>query len=130
VKPCTFWPSAPAEGPVRIGPGNRAPGILMVQSTGDIATPYPGAVHLHRLLRNSRMVTLAGAYVHALFLVYGNACVDTAVTSYLVTGALPVADVTCTAAAVTATPAPTPLGRISSTFPQLQLRQPLSQPAG
>ena len=39
VKPCTFWPYRPLEPPTRIGPGNRAPGILMVQADLDTATP-------------------------------------------------------------------------------------------
>jgi pimeloyl-ACP methyl ester carboxylesterase len=97
VKPCTFWPYGPVEPVTRLGPDNRAPGILMVQSEFDVATPASGAQRLHGLLANSRLVTLRGAQKHIVFAVYGNACVDATVTDYLVGGGLPDGDVTCVA---------------------------------
>jgi pimeloyl-ACP methyl ester carboxylesterase len=97
VKPCTFWPYRPVEPVTRIGPDNPAPSILMVQSEFDVATPASGAQRLHGLLANSRLVTLRGAQKHLIFAVYGSACVDATVADYLVGGALPAEDVTCTA---------------------------------
>jgi pimeloyl-ACP methyl ester carboxylesterase len=95
VKPCTFWPTRPAEPLTRIGPGNRAPGILLVQATDDVATPHRNARQLRRLLpHNSRLLTLQGA-IHGGYLYAENACVDERVESYLVTGELPAADLTC-----------------------------------
>jgi hypothetical protein len=95
VKPCTFWNRRPLEPPTHIGPGNRAPSILMVQADLDTATPASGAQHLHRLLPRSRMVTLRGAQKHIVFAVYGSSCVDTTVSAYLAQGALPARDITC-----------------------------------
>jgi pimeloyl-ACP methyl ester carboxylesterase len=96
VKPCTFWSRRPLEPPTRIGPDNRAPSILMVQADLDTATPERGAQQLHRLLPNSRMVTLRGAQKHIVFAVYGSSCVDATVGAYLADGRLPRHDVTCT----------------------------------
>jgi hypothetical protein len=73
----------------------------MVQADLDTATPAAGAQRLHQLLSNSRLVTLRNAQKHLVYLTYGNACVDTTVTSYLATGQLPAADVTCTNAIAT-----------------------------
>jgi pimeloyl-ACP methyl ester carboxylesterase len=95
VKPCTFWPYRPLEPVTPIGPGNRAPGILIVQSEFDVATPASGAAHLHLRLTNSRLLMLRGAQKHIVFAVYGDACVDAAVADYLVGGALPPEDLTC-----------------------------------
>jgi pimeloyl-ACP methyl ester carboxylesterase len=103
VKPCTFWPYPPIEPLTAIGPGNAAPGILMVQSEFDTATPAAGAQRLHQLLPNSRLITLRNAQKHIVYLTYGNPCVDATVTRYLVTGQLPATDVTCTHSTATST---------------------------
>jgi pimeloyl-ACP methyl ester carboxylesterase len=95
VKPCTFWPYRPLESLTRIGPGNRAPSILMVQADLDTATPAAGAQHLHHLLANSRLLTLRDAQKHIVFAVYGSPCVDTTVSGYLADGTLPEHDATC-----------------------------------
>lgn len=95
VKPCTFWPYRPIEPPTKIGPGNRAPSILMIQAEIDVPTPHAGALQLHRLLRNSRMITLRNAQVHGVYGYYANPCVDDAATRYLITGQLPAKDLTC-----------------------------------
>jgi TAP-like protein len=95
VKPCTFWPYRPPESPTQIGPGNRAPSILLVQADLDTATPAAGAQDLHRLLPNSRLLTLQGAQKHIVFAVYGSPCVDATVSAYLAGGPLPQHDATC-----------------------------------
>jgi pimeloyl-ACP methyl ester carboxylesterase len=89
--PCVFWPE-PRERSTRIG--NATP-ALIVQSTGDTRTTYEGALVMHAALTGSRMVTLPGARIHAVFGNYGNACVDDQVIAYLRTGRLPAADMTC-----------------------------------
>jgi pimeloyl-ACP methyl ester carboxylesterase len=89
---CAFWPVRPVEPVTRIG--NTAP-VLMVGSTGDPRTPYPGQVAMHRALRNSRLVTLDGAYNHTVFGVLDNECVDGTVFDYLLGGPLPATDITC-----------------------------------
>lgn len=93
VTPCTFWPTEPAEPRTRIGNAHPA---LLVGSTGDPATVYSGQVALHQALTGSRMVTLSGSYRHAVAFWEGAPCVDDVANRYLLTGALPRADVTCT----------------------------------
>jgi len=96
LTPCTFWPTTPAEPPTTVRTGVPA---LMVGATGDPAAPYPGQLALHRDLTGSRLVTLAGAFRHGVYLLDGDACVGGAVDRYLLGGPLPAADVTCRRAA-------------------------------
>jgi pimeloyl-ACP methyl ester carboxylesterase len=91
LSPCVFWP-APRERPTAIGNGVPA---LIVNSTGDTRTPYRGARALHRVLTGSRLLTLEGARIHAVYPRYGNACVDDTVNAYFRTGHLPPTDLTC-----------------------------------
>jgi pimeloyl-ACP methyl ester carboxylesterase len=90
--PCAFWPTSPAEPTTTVR--NDVP-ALVVGAEGDPATPYAGQVTLHRVLTGSRQVTLRGAFRHGAYLAAGSACVDTAVDSYLLGGALPATDQTC-----------------------------------
>ncbi len=87
--PCVFWP--------RYSPlprlGSDRPGLL-VQSTGDPATPYPGAVHTQRDHPNLRMVTVDVSH-HAVFGEYPNACVEDTVGAWLTAGTLPRCNVPC-----------------------------------
>ncbi|MBG0814563.1 alpha/beta hydrolase [Planomonospora sp. ID82291] len=95
LTPCSFWPTAPAEPPVRVR--NDVP-VLMVGATGDPGAPYAGQRAAHRALTGSRLVTLRGAFRHT---VYGglfaprNACVDAAVDRYLIQGVMPARDAVC-----------------------------------
>jgi hypothetical protein len=52
-------------------------------------------VALHRALTGSRMIVLAGARTHGVYLFRGATCVDAAVDGYLRSGRLPAADLTC-----------------------------------
>ena len=67
----------------------------MVGSTGDPRSPYQGQLNLHRELTGSRLVTLAGAFLHIVYGGEDNACVTGTVGAYLLDGTLPAADVTC-----------------------------------
>jgi hypothetical protein len=60
---------------------------LLVQSTLDAATPYPGGEEMHKLLP-SRLVAEIGGKTHANTL-NGNACLDDKVAAYLAADALP-----------------------------------------
>ncbi|MEV6972589.1 alpha/beta hydrolase [Kitasatospora sp. NPDC093806] len=91
ISPCAFW-DRPREPRTEV---RRDAPALIVAATGDPRTPYPGSVALRGLLPSSRLLTLQGANRHALYGMYGNACVDTAVNAYLATGVLPSEDVTC-----------------------------------
>lgn len=91
ISPCAFWP-APKERPTAIG--NSVP-ALIVNSTGDTRTTYQDARALHRKLTGSRLLTLQGARIHAVYPRYGNSCVNDTVNAYFGTGTLPAADLTC-----------------------------------
>jgi pimeloyl-ACP methyl ester carboxylesterase len=105
---------------------------LLVQSTLDAATPYPGGVEMHKLLP-SRLVAEIGGKTHANTL-NGNACLDDKVAAYLSTDALPKdrpgggPDVTCQAL-----PDPVPSGAAAaaaarSTAPRVPARPLIGRP--
>ncbi|GGW14177.1 peptidase [Streptomyces capoamus] len=91
INPCAFW-DPPRERPTTIRDDLPA---LLVNATGDPRTVYRGAEAVHRRWPGSRLVTLRGADQHAVYGVFGSACVDTTVNAYLATGRLPARDVTC-----------------------------------
>jgi tryptophan synthase beta subunit len=76
--------------------------VLIVQSTRDAATPYPGAVSLHKRFKGSRLITEKGAGSHGVTSLV-NPCINDRVDAYLLTGKLDTSDVTC---APHATPKP------------------------
>ncbi|MEV5410633.1 alpha/beta hydrolase [Thermopolyspora sp. NPDC052614] len=84
--PCFYWPAKP-ERPVRIS-GHGLPPVLIIQSTKDAATPYQGAVEMHRLLRSSRLIVEDGGGNHGVTLA-GNACLDGHLAAYLTDGTVP-----------------------------------------
>jgi pimeloyl-ACP methyl ester carboxylesterase len=90
LTPCAFWPTSPAEEPTVIN--NNRP-ALIVSATGDPVTPYAGQLAMHRALKGSRQLTLAGAYRHGVF--PHSPCVDDTVNRYLGNGLLPSSDLTC-----------------------------------
>ncbi|MEH1129056.1 alpha/beta fold hydrolase [Micromonospora sp. CPCC 206061] len=92
ISPCAFWRSRPLERPTVVR--NDSP-ALIVHATGDVWTPYADALALHERLTGSRLVTLAGVRTHGVFGGVPNACVERHVKTYLHTGVLPAADVTC-----------------------------------
>lgn len=89
IKPCAFWkrgsePATTVNNKVR---------TLILQNQWDPQTPLPGGQAMHRALRGSRMVTVAGGEGHGI---YGaNSCADKSATVYLTTGRLPAKDLTC-----------------------------------
>lgn len=89
---CAFWP-VPAE----VEPEHDVEGlppVLVISTTGDPATPYQAGVELARRLRG-KLVTFEGNR-HTVAL-QGVACVDEAVTDYLIRLALPKRSVLCVA---------------------------------
>ncbi|MEG3626709.1 alpha/beta hydrolase [Streptomyces poriticola] len=96
--PCAFWPAGSRQ-PVDVA--NRAlPPALLFQATHDAATPYEGAVAVHRLLHGSRLVVEKGGGNHGITL-SGNTCLDRHLAAYLADGTLPrggeAADAVCAA---------------------------------
>ncbi len=85
---CSIWPTRDADrytGPWRATTSNP---VLVVGSYYDASTPYEGALAASRLLKNARLLSYAG-WGHSAYLKVGNACIDEAVTRYLVTDVLP-----------------------------------------
>jgi pimeloyl-ACP methyl ester carboxylesterase len=106
---CAFWPVHGPARPLKIG-ASGLPGILMLQGTGDAATPYAGAQVAHKLLPTARMVVVEGGGNHGQSLGYpANTCVNGYLNRYLASGALPskpgMVNATCPAV-----PAPVPSG--------------------
>ncbi|MER6526474.1 alpha/beta hydrolase [Streptomyces sp. NPDC001508] len=99
--PCATWP-VKQQTPVDVKTGKGLPPVLIVQSTRDAATPYPGAVELHKRFKGSRLITERDAGSHGVTGLV-NPCVNDRVDSYLLTGEVDAADVTC---APHATPKP------------------------
>ncbi|MEV3854737.1 alpha/beta hydrolase [Streptomyces sp. NPDC050095] len=93
IKPCAFW--TPGSEPATTVDNSSS--ALIVQNEWDPQTPLAGARAMHRALRGSRMVTVAGGEGH---IVHGtNSCADRSTTLYLTTGRLPAGDLTCRASA-------------------------------
>lgn len=86
--PCAYWP-APRQRPldVRAGKGELPP-TLILAAERDAATPYDGALELHRRLPGSALVTERDAGSHGLA-GGANACVNTYLTAYLLEGRVP-----------------------------------------
>ncbi|GHG90068.1 alpha/beta hydrolase [Streptomyces lanatus] len=92
--PCAFW-QAPRQQPldVRTGPGELPP-TLILAAERDAATPYDGALEMHRRLAGSVLVTERDAGTHGI--AYGpNKCVNGYVDAYLLEGRLPTRHASC-----------------------------------
>ncbi|WP_405739923.1 alpha/beta hydrolase [Streptomyces sp. NBC_00028] len=91
--PCATWP-VKQQTPVDVKTGKGLPGVLIVQSERDAATPYEGAVELHKRFKGSRLITEKDAGSHGVTSLV-NPCINERVDAYLLSGKLDAADVTC-----------------------------------
>ncbi|MCX5337651.1 MULTISPECIES: alpha/beta hydrolase [unclassified Streptomyces] len=91
--PCSTWP-VKQQTPVDVRTGKGLPGVLIVQSERDAATPYGGAVELHKRFKGSRLITEKNAGSHGVTSLV-NPCINERVDSYLLSGKLDASDVTC-----------------------------------
>ncbi|SDM45085.1 alpha/beta hydrolase [Nonomuraea jiangxiensis] len=107
--PCAFWPVQGGE-PVQVRGSSQLPPILIIQSRGDAATPYRGAVSMRKQFPSARMVVDRGGN-HGVSLV-GNKCIDRWLGAYLKDGTLPRRDVSCAP-----TPEPRPATRMAGEQP-------------
>lgn len=92
--PCAYWP-APRQRPldVRTGLGELPP-TLILAAERDAATPYHGALELHRRLSGSTLVTERDSGTHGI--AGGpNPCVNGHVDAYLLHGDLPARRASC-----------------------------------
>ncbi|MGV9531524.1 alpha/beta hydrolase, partial [Streptomyces cellulosae] len=86
--PCASWP-APRQRPLDVRAGEDAlPPTLILAAERDAATPYDGALELHRRLTGSALVTERDAGSHGLA-GGANACVNAHLTAYLLEGRVP-----------------------------------------
>jgi pimeloyl-ACP methyl ester carboxylesterase len=104
-----LWPARDEDaftGPFSIPESSPTP--LVVATTYDPATPYPGARALVDQLGNARLLTMEGDG-HAA---YGgrSACIDSAVDSYFVAGTLPEPGTVCEQEVPFEAPVPEPAG--------------------
>ncbi|MFD5697373.1 alpha/beta hydrolase [Streptomyces lasiicapitis] len=96
ITPCAYWPKG-AERATRVDNKVKS---LVVQNEWDSQTPLVTGKAMHRALKGSRMVTVAGGEGHGV--VFGdtrNTCAEKAAMGYLVSGELPAKDVVCKATA-------------------------------
>ncbi|EMF53427.1 MULTISPECIES: alpha/beta hydrolase [Streptomyces] len=92
--PCAYW-KGPRQQPldVRTGPGELPP-TLILAAERDAATPYDGALELHRRLWGSVLVTERDAGNHGV--AWGtNKCVNGHLEAYLLEGRLPERHAAC-----------------------------------
>ncbi|MGX1883026.1 alpha/beta hydrolase [Streptomyces sp. NPDC055287] len=99
--PCATW-SSKQQTPLNVKSGKGLPPVLIVQAERDAATPYEGAVELHKRFKGSRLITEKDAGSHGVTGI-ANPCVNDRVDTYLLTGKTDSSDVTC---APHATPKP------------------------
>ncbi|MFG2139795.1 alpha/beta hydrolase [Streptomyces sp. NPDC048650] len=78
---------------IRTAPGALPP-VLLLAAERDAATPYAGAVELHRRLAGSSLVTERGAGTHGIAL-GANECVNRYTEAYLLDGKAPAHSVSC-----------------------------------
>jgi pimeloyl-ACP methyl ester carboxylesterase len=114
--PCRSWPATAGQDR-HLGPWNArtAAPVLIVGNYFDPATRYQGALAAARLLPNSRLLSYAG-WGHSASYLLGNSCVDTNVTTYLVTGQVPAAGTICQPNGSPFDPAPATAKQASSAF--------------
>lgn len=96
--PCATW-GVKQQTPVDVRSHRGLPSVLIVQSTRDAATPYTGALEMHRRLRGSQLITENGAGSHGVTNLV-NPCINQRVEGYLIKGTLDGHDVVCTPHAV------------------------------
>jgi pimeloyl-ACP methyl ester carboxylesterase len=89
---CKDWPVHSDQQPQIVKADGSDP-ILVVGTTNDPATPYQNAVNLAKGFANARLLTRVGEG-HAAFGA-GNACIDTAMNAYLVSGTVPADGTRC-----------------------------------
>jgi pimeloyl-ACP methyl ester carboxylesterase len=89
---CANWPVKPEDKPHPIKAAGAKP-IVVVGTTRDPATPYAWAVGLAHQLESGVLITRDGDG-HTGYK-SGNACVDSAVETYLLEGTAPTADIKC-----------------------------------
>ncbi|MFB7053398.1 alpha/beta hydrolase [Streptomyces vinaceus] len=105
IKPCAFW-HEPVEQATPMD--KEAKNVLIVQNEWDPQTPLTSGQGLHKALKGSRMVTVAGGEGHIAYM--QDSCAAASVNKYLATGELPSEDGTCKNPSAANEPKPVPNG--------------------
>ena len=85
LEPCESWPAAPVRQPGPVNPRGAGP-VLILNTTGDPATPLAWAQSLHDQIENSTLV-IAPAEGHIAS--SQNVCAEDTLTAFLKAGTLP-----------------------------------------
>jgi pimeloyl-ACP methyl ester carboxylesterase len=94
VSDCAYWKFAPVSRTVAL---TGVPRMLMLQSEGDPATAYEGAVAAHRRSADhTRLVSVDNEGQHGLYIDGPSPCVEGFGDAFLFSGVLPDADQICT----------------------------------
>lgn len=93
VGPCAFWPIS-RDNTIPLS-ANRASSALVLAALHDASVPLPNSVATRSAIRGSRLVTVDRRVHVPLLSGQGTACMNTAVTDYLLTGQLPPGDLAC-----------------------------------
>jgi pimeloyl-ACP methyl ester carboxylesterase len=114
--PCLFW-HAKAGTPVNVSHTKDLPNnILMFQATDDAATPYAGALELHKILKGSHLVVQDGDRTHCIVhrgdLRPGG--VDSYYDAYFLNGTLPKTDTVHVSQLGDPTPPPASTSQVSA----------------
>jgi hypothetical protein len=93
VSMCSFWKFAPTGRTVDLA---GAPRVLMVQSEGDPATAYEGALAAHQgTADHTRLVSVNDEGQHGVYLNGPSPCAERIGDAFLFTGVLPAKDKVC-----------------------------------
>ncbi len=91
--PCATWPVKQQDA-LEVRTGKGLPPVLITQAERDAATPYGGAVDLHKRFKGSRLITERDAGSHGITNVE-NSCINKRVDAYLLKGTVGKKDATC-----------------------------------
>ena len=90
---CSYWPYPPISRTLDL---TGAPTLLLVQSEGDPATSYQGALAAHRATPGkTRLVSVADEGQHGVYLSGVSPCVERIGDAFLFRGRLPAANTVC-----------------------------------
>ena len=85
--PCQSWP-VPGGPQFKVHGGSAVSNALLIDETGDAATPFEGSLVARRLFPHSVLLAEPGGTSHADSL-SGDLCVDSTIAHYLQSGSLP-----------------------------------------
>jgi len=94
INPCAFWPVRGGTDHVRLGT-DKSPGVLLTASLDDPALPIANEIATKNAIRGSRLVTMHLDSHEPVISGLANACMNSAVTTYLVSGRMPDHDLAC-----------------------------------